>query len=65
MVDSLCAAESGAHVIGTDIRRALFRTWTAALLACLPILVLLLVPSLMRSRAGSEGAARDRVDLLS
>jgi hypothetical protein len=41
-------------VIGTDFRRALFRTCAAALLACLPILALLLVPSLMRSRAGSE-----------
>lgn len=34
--------------------RILARTWLGALLGCLPILALLLVPSLMRSRAGSE-----------
>lgn len=41
-------------MIGTDFRRALVRTYGAAAVACLPILVLLLTPGLMRSRAGSE-----------
>jgi len=30
------------------------RVWAAVMLGCLPLLVLLLVPQLMRSRAGSE-----------
>ncbi|MCK9794464.1 hypothetical protein M1843_11975 [Isoptericola sp. 4D.3] len=34
--------------------RTLARTWLACLAGCLPLLVLLLVPQLMRSRAGSE-----------
>jgi hypothetical protein len=38
----------------TDFLRALVRTYGAAVVACLPILVLLLTPGLMRSRAGSE-----------
>jgi hypothetical protein len=33
--------------------RILVRTWLAALVACLPLLALLLIPQLMRSRAGS------------
>ncbi|TQM18511.1 hypothetical protein FB391_3892 [Microbacterium kyungheense] len=32
----------------------LLRTWAAVVLGCLPLLALLLVPQLMRSRAGSE-----------
>ncbi|TQM18506.1 hypothetical protein [Microbacterium kyungheense] len=35
----------------------LLRTWAAVVLGCLPLLALLLVPQLMRSRAGSETAA--------
>src|SRR5262245_43078801 len=42
------------RVVGTDFGRALARTYAASLAACLPILALLLVPRLMRSRAGSE-----------
>ena len=30
------------------------RTWLISIVACLPLLVLLLIPQLMRSRAGSE-----------
>lgn len=32
---------------------SLLRTWAACLIGCLPLLVLLLIPQLMRSRAGS------------
>ncbi|WP_435736905.1 hypothetical protein V5D56_19390 [Cellulosimicrobium sp. PMB13] len=34
--------------------RTFARTWLACLIGCLPLLALLLVPQLMRSRAGSE-----------
>ncbi|SKC81884.1 hypothetical protein [Krasilnikoviella flava] len=34
--------------------RTFARTWLGCLVGCLPLLVLLLVPQLMRSRAGSE-----------
>lgn len=34
--------------------RILLRTWLACLIWCLPLLALLLIPQLMRSRAGSE-----------
>lgn len=34
--------------------RTVARGWTACLIGCLPLLILLLVPQLMRSRAGSE-----------
>lgn len=34
--------------------RILLRTWLGCLIGCLPLLALLLVPQLMRSRAGSE-----------
>ncbi len=34
--------------------RILLRTWAGCLIGCLPLLALLLVPQLMRSRAGSE-----------
>lgn len=34
--------------------RLLSRTWLACLIGCLPLLALLLIPHLMRSRAGSE-----------
>ncbi|MRG60019.1 hypothetical protein GE115_09075 [Agromyces sp. CFH 90414] len=33
---------------------AFARTWLATLIGCVPLLVLLLIPQLMRSRAGSE-----------
>ncbi|MGF6823223.1 hypothetical protein M2317_002134 [Microbacterium sp. ZKA21] len=36
--------------------RNLWRTWFACLVLCLPILALLLVPQLMRSRAGSSAS---------
>ncbi len=41
-------------MIGKPFERALLLTYAAAVPACFPILALLLVPSLMRSRAGSE-----------
>ncbi|MFB7251667.1 hypothetical protein [Microbacterium sp. NPDC056234] len=42
----------------------LWRTWLACLIACLPILVLLLVPQLMRSRAGSSSSLMIGVGVL-
>lgn len=44
--------------------RYLWRTWAACLIACLPILILLLVPQLMRSRAGSASSLMLGVALL-
>lgn len=35
-------------------RRILIRTWLVSLVGCLPLLALLLVPQLLRSRAGNE-----------
>lgn len=44
--------------------RYLWRTWLACLIACLPILVLLLMPQLMRSRAGGTSSLMIGVGLL-
>jgi len=43
----------GRYVAAMDLR-TFARGWIACLIGCLPLLILLLVPQLMRSRAGSE-----------
>ncbi|WP_411081187.1 hypothetical protein [Streptomyces sp. cmx-18-6] len=49
------SATTRAHWVGTLAdSRALARTYAACLVAYLPLLALLLIPQLMRSRAGSE-----------